>query len=262
MSLPPQTLSKYDNLTLKSPYFLAQIRETSSSIPAFSQAFDSPNPSPFPEACPSPFDLLLWRFAKDFLKKTLLFFSSAGEFRHEFIPEARLFLNCERVYTDNLKPSPSKSAPSDVFSKYWPFFIRILYFLEAFHSVLLMKSKDLTLFELDDQWLLFPLPDLSNFIDDLSLIINNYLKKLTPVLARLNDEKAIFMRVFSFVSFMKVLSHNQNISDASEHYPQDKLERKAKDLLSKLNEKPNIDVKVSCDDDTSSTFLSPLTLDS
>lgn len=262
MSSPSSSLNKYDLITLKNPYFLSEIKEIAQSNSFFSPVFENLH-SPFifkqkevSNLQPSPLESTLFTFSKEILKVSFAFFAKQYEYRHEFIEQAKIFFLCEKFHLENSRKTPQSFSKSDVFFKFTPFFIRILRFLETFHSNLVLKNKDIVLFEVEESFLLFPIFETSCFLDDLSLVFNSFFKKLTPFLAEFRDEKLLFLRIYSFISFMKTLSFSQNLTTAMEHFSNQKMDKMVKETVVKLTEKPNLDIRIHYDDsDTPRMFI-------
>ena len=261
MSSPSSSLNKYDLITLKNPYFLAEIKEIAQSNSFFSPVLENLH-SPFifkqkevSNLQPSPLESTLFTFSKEILKVCFAFFAKQYEYRHEFIEQAKIFFLCEKFHLENSRKTNILSK-SDLFLKFTPFFIRILRFLEAFHSSMVLKNKDIVLFEVEESFLLFPIFETSCFLDDLSLVFNSYFKKLTPFLAEFREEKLLLLRIYSFISFMKTLSFSQNLTTAMEHFSNQKMDKMVKETVIKLTEKLNLDIRIHYDDsDTPSMFI-------
>ena len=261
MSASSINLTKYDLITLKNPYFLSDIKDIVSSNSNLSSILDNLHSSFIfkhsePSSQASNLESSLYSFAKDILKVSHVFFSKQYDYRHEFIEQANIFLYCEKFYLENQKPVKSTLSTNDIFAKYTPFFVRILHFLEAFHSNLVMKNKDVIFFEVDESVLLFPLLETSSFLDDLGLIFTTNLKKLTSFLAKFPEEKALLLRIYNFISFIKTLSFSQNLQNSEEQFSHQKLDQKVKDIIKKLSEKTNLDIRgIVEDSETPSKIL-------
>lgn len=258
MASPSSSLNKYDLITLKNPYFLSEIKEIAQSNSFFSPVLENLH-STFifkqkeTPSTPSPLENTLFAFNKEVLKVCFAFFSKHYEYRNEFIEQAKIFLLCEKLHLENSQKTRKSLSKSDIFFNFTPFFIRLLRFLETFHSSLVLKNKDIVLFEVDESFLLFPIFETSCFLDDLSLVFNCYLKKLTPFLAEFRDEKSLLLRIYSFISFMKTLSFSQNLATAMEHFSNQKLEKIGKETTIKLTERPNLDIRIHYEDSGDNT---------
>ncbi len=250
-------LCKYNFSTLKNPNFFSQIKETLHNTPPFNTFFQTISLN-FPIKShinsQNPLETTLYTFASEILSHFLTFFTiNHDNFHNDFIENSVIFLRCEFFYLENIDFS-IKYDKIWIFQLFLPIFIRFLYFMEFFHREIVLKNKDLILFESDDKFLLFPLLEIAIFINDLSSIFIQNLKRLSCFLNDFHEEKAILLRIYCFISFMKTMSFVKNLEYSQEKFDNEKLEKKIKDLLNKQAEKLNFDVKISLEEGESPSF--------
>lgn len=231
-------IQKYQTVTIKNPYFLANINEIAQPILDLAT-----NPYIFKLGpnyeISEKIEQMFFSFAQQIIKHFLLFLKSKREIQNEFLENAAIFFKCEKFILEN----QSNSKKTHFFLQYLPFFIRLMYFLESFHSNLLLKNNNAVILECNDENLLFPLIEISEFIDDLVVIFNQNLKNVSSFIVKYPEEKSIFLRIYSFISYMKILSFGKNLEECLEKFPNEKLEKKVQEILSKMLEKINLDVK-------------------
>ena len=263
------SFNKYDLLTLKNPYFITQIREIISKISQFNQFLDYSTPIPqetYNQNNKSSFELMLFSLISQIIKQFLLFFGKKKDYTNEFTINGVVFCKCERFYinnvfnekeinkpkleTDSIKTSKFVKQPSKnsmILSRYLPIFIRLSYFFETLHSSLVLKNQEIIIIETSDGNLLFPILEVIELLDSISFIFGQNLKKMGSYLVE-NIEKGIFLRIYSFISFMKSLNFKENLENSQKHYSNEILEKKVKEILNSLNDKPYLDIKGMADD--------------
>ena len=251
-------LSKYNFSTLKNPYFFSQIKEILHTTPPFNKFLD-PISLNFQIKShinsQNTLEITIYSFAIQILSHFLAFFTNHTDNLHnEFIENSVIFLRCEFFYLENIDISLQKHDKILIFQLFFPIFIRFLYFIEFFHAGIVLRNKDLILFESDDKFLLFPLLEITIFINDLSLIFLENFKKLIFFLNDFNEEKAILLRIYCFISFMKTMSFVKNLENSQEKLDNVKLEMKIKDLLNKQAQKLTLDVKIGFEEAETPSF--------
>lgn len=230
-------INKYQTWTIKNPFFLTNIKELRQNLIESPKHTLNNNKKNVFQNLPQK-EETFYSFTQQIIKHFLSFFSKKRAIMNEFIEISTIFFNCEKFIVEAL---PNFKKLETIF-KYLPFFIRFLYFLEVFHSNLTLKNKDLVLIESYDENILFPILEISEFLDDLILVFSQNFKRLSSFLVKYPEEKSIFLRIYSFLSFMKTMNFVENLETSLEKFSNEKLEKKARELAIKLNERVNLDV--------------------
>lgn len=225
-------LIRYNSKTLRNPNFLTQLKEILSILPSFFAELSNLESSfKTNHSFESSAETLIYSFTLQIIKHFFMFASKKLDHYNESKEILTLFLRCEKLYVENQRNRIYTSKNNEILEKYTPTFIRFLYFIEYFHLNIVLKNKDLIIIESNDNNLLFPVLEIVQFLDILTNIFSSNLKKMSSFLLAFPEEKALLLRIYTFLSFMKTMNYVHNIENSLKLFPNEKVEKKVKDLM-------------------------------